>query len=377
MPRILAVDDMPQVLRTLGMLLEAHVEDCDLATAGSGAEGIDLARAFPPDLALIDQRMPGMTGIEMVRRLKADEATAGFPIVLMTAHETGPRRRIEGLEAGADDFISKPFDSMEFVARIRVMLRIKRAEDELRRANAHLEQTVAERTAKLLSHKQQLQRLASQLCRAEDHERRRIAEDLHDDVSQSLAAMSMNLQVVRGADLPETQATALEEALHLLRKTASAVRTMTFELCPPMLHETGLEPALTWLIEESGVTRPPCRYAFDCPRPLPPLCEELRGFAFRAVRELLINAAKHAGATRVSVRATADDGELVLSVRDDGTGIDPSSAAGPTDSEGFGLFAIRERADGFGGRLDVQAPPEGGSIFTLVLPVPDREAGAS
>jgi len=93
--------------------------------------------------------MPGMTGIEMCRRLKADPRTAPIHIILVTAHQASPELKAQGLEAGADDFIAKPINNVELAAKLRVMLRLRAAENALRRERDHLEETVQERTKAL------------------------------------------------------------------------------------------------------------------------------------------------------------------------------------------------------------------------------------
>jgi len=148
-PCLLAVDDNPDNLFVLRELVAAGVPGCTVLTASSAAEGLKLAAEKPIDGALIDVQMSGMDGIEMCRRLKADEETAWIPVLLLTAHEATAELRARGLDAGADDFISKPIDNIELAARIKVMLRIRRAENEQRAVNARLEELVAQRTHRL------------------------------------------------------------------------------------------------------------------------------------------------------------------------------------------------------------------------------------
>ncbi len=146
---LLAVDDRPENLFVLKELVDQHLPECALVTANNAEAGLALAAKRSFDGVLIDVQMPGTDGIEMCRRLKADQRNGHLPILLVTAHGSTAELRIRGLEAGADDFISRPIDNVELVAKIRVMLRIKRAEDELREFNARLEELVAERTGAL------------------------------------------------------------------------------------------------------------------------------------------------------------------------------------------------------------------------------------
>jgi len=127
--RILVVDDVDTNVR----LLEAKltIEYFDVVTCNDGATAIELARTEQPDLILLDVMMPKMDGFETCRRLKDDPATRHIPVVLVTALD-GRQDRIRGLEAGADDFLSKPYDDLILMARVRSLTRLKVMVDELR-----------------------------------------------------------------------------------------------------------------------------------------------------------------------------------------------------------------------------------------------------
>ena len=127
--RVLVVDDqLPNV-----KLLEARLsaEYFDVVTATSGAQALSICAAQGCDLVLLDVMMPGMDGFETCRRIKADPATAHIPVVLVTALDQ-PADRLRGLEAGADDFLTKPLDEVALIARVRSLGRLKVVLDELR-----------------------------------------------------------------------------------------------------------------------------------------------------------------------------------------------------------------------------------------------------
>lgn len=127
--RVLVVDDVPPNVK----LLEAKLtsEYFDVLTAYSGPEALDVASREHPDIILLDVMMPGMDGFEVCRRIKADPATAHIPVVMVTALDQ-PSDRIKGLEAGADDFLTKPLQDMALFARVRSLVRLKVMMDELR-----------------------------------------------------------------------------------------------------------------------------------------------------------------------------------------------------------------------------------------------------
>lgn len=130
-PRILLVDDLPENLEILMGLLEP--EGYSLGTASDGQEAVDKALANPPDLILMDVSMPRLTGFEACRILKNDERTHLVPIVLVTGL-VAREDRIQGIAAGCDDFLTKPVDSEQLIARTRTLLRTKSLVDELEKA---------------------------------------------------------------------------------------------------------------------------------------------------------------------------------------------------------------------------------------------------
>ena len=134
--RILIVDDEPLNVDYLEQELESLGFTTD--TAANGLEALGRVAAAPPDLVLLDVMMPGMDGISALRVLKEDPETRLIPVVLMTALNS-VEDRVRGIEAGADDFLSKPVDERELLARIRTALSVKRTIDELTSASAHLE----------------------------------------------------------------------------------------------------------------------------------------------------------------------------------------------------------------------------------------------
>ena len=150
--RILVVDDTPQNVKLLADLLKA--KGYEVATAADGTAALEKVAAEMPDLVLLDVMMPGMSGYEVCRKIREDRKTALLPVVLVTALDP-QQERVKGIEAGADDFLSKPINQAELFARVKSLLRIKRLQDEVKDWNAKLEQRVREQVAQL----ERLQRL--------------------------------------------------------------------------------------------------------------------------------------------------------------------------------------------------------------------------
>ncbi len=151
-PRILVVDDTPANVRLLQAILEPR--GYEVVAATTGPEALESVAKDAPDLVLLDILMPGMDGYEVCRQLRADPTTAHLPVIMITASET--RERVRGLEAGADDFVTKPFDQAELLARVASLLRVKEYHDiiqgqsaTLAEWNATLEARVAEQVSEL------------------------------------------------------------------------------------------------------------------------------------------------------------------------------------------------------------------------------------
>jgi adenylate cyclase len=132
--RILVVDDVPRNVRLLAAVLTGA--GYEVVSAGSGSEAIEAVGRDAPDLVLLDIRMPDIDGYEVCRRLRADPAAEFLPIVMVTSAEG--EERTAALEAGADDFVAKPFNNAELLARVRSLIRIKQYHDTIRSQTAQL-----------------------------------------------------------------------------------------------------------------------------------------------------------------------------------------------------------------------------------------------
>ena len=269
-----------------------------------------------------------------------------------------------------------------------VILVIKLRTRAMRRRNRALEARIKERTAELsktvvsleeqmnarqiaeqktLEYQGELQNLAAELSLTEERERRRMAALLHDDIGQSLAFCRNKL------DMMESQGGTTEEQLEMLRadleKIITKTRSLTFDLSPPVLYELGLTEAIEWLLEKFGKEHAVEFRLSNGERSIP-IPDAWRYTLFLAVRELIINAIKHAGATRIDVRVKRENGTLILGVKDNGAGFDPAVVK-PRSGEhgGFGLFNVRERLKQCNGRIEVVSRPGEGTTITITVPL--------
>ncbi len=161
-PRILVADDVPENVRLLEAVLVPR--GYEVVSASDGLQALEAARSARPDLVLLDVVMPGLDGLEVCRQLRAREDTAMLPVIMLTASEG--TEKTKAIDAGADDFIPKPFNHDELLGRVRSLLRIKRYHDEIAELNRTLEQRVQTQLQEL-DRLQRLQRfLSPQLAEA-------------------------------------------------------------------------------------------------------------------------------------------------------------------------------------------------------------------
>ena len=147
--KLLAIDDNQDNLTALRAVVSDKLPKVKIFTALNGTKGLELARSENPDVILLDIVMPGMDGYEVCRRLKADEHLQTIPVIFLTALKTDRDSRIKALEAGAEGFLSKPFDDVELCVQIQAMAKIKAATLVQRSDKERLANLVAERTRAL------------------------------------------------------------------------------------------------------------------------------------------------------------------------------------------------------------------------------------
>jgi CheY-like chemotaxis protein len=251
----------------------------------------------------------------------------------------------------------------------------RRTEERLRSFTHELEARVAERTQELTQLHERLRALATELNLTEQRERKRLATDLHDYLTQLLALVCMKLsQIKRKAPAP-TQ-TEIAQTESVVNEALVYTRTLVTQLSPPVLHEFGLPVALRWLAEQmirQELTVDVCQTVPDQVS----LPEDQAVLLFQSVRELLINVRKHARTNRVLMTIEQIGVNLCITVRDEGAGMDlqaPATSQPSATSSKFGLFSIRERMLAIGGCLEIESAPGQGMTSRLTLPLtrPER-----
>jgi PAS domain S-box-containing protein len=234
---------------------------------------------------------------------------------------------------------------------------------------------VALRTRKALRESRDLLRqLGTELTLAEQRERQRIADILHDHIQQLLVAAKFQVAALHGTGRGLSERT--REIQELLDESIKASRTLTAELSPPILKE-GLAASLIWLAgwmsEKYGLS-----VDLDVDETMSRVPEEVKMLLFESTRELLFNVAKHAKVKSAAVSLKSlENGQAQIVVSDGGSGFDPASvAAGRERGSGSGLFRLRQRMDLIGGQLGITSKPGEGSRFTLTIPTENKPASA-
>ena len=215
---------------------------------------------------------------------------------------------------------------------------------------------------------ERLRSLASEIVIAEERLRQSLAAELHNGLGQDIALAKMKLAALRSSVSAELH-DPLARIEHLVEQADHALRSITFQLSPPSLHDLGLVPALEWLAEDIGDRNHVEVTVADEGTPSVE-DERMRVVLFRAVRELLVNAAAHSGARTIRVRLRYDETLLHIVVQDDGSGFDATRI----DSDGYGLFGVREQMRHVGGDLRIDSTLDRGTRVELTAPLPNGAA---
>jgi signal transduction histidine kinase len=365
---VLVVDDMPANVRLLSGILK--IAGYEVVTAANGAEALThLADNMPgPDIVLLDVMMPDMDGFEVCRRIKAAPETAYLPVVMVTAlHETTDR--VRALEAGADDFLTKPVDEVEVAARVRSLVRVKRQRDDIDRAYAELRRAEAQRdsltamlvhdlrtpltaiigpiemlTTDLAGQLDEMQAELLTMCSQSAHRLLGLVNDLLDVSKMESGEMTLDL-------------TATDPA-HLVTDRANQLAPLARERGIILSAETG--PGLPTLQTDSDLL-------------------------IRVLVNLVGNALKFTpagGTVTVSAQADTSHSNVTFAVRDTGEGIPRESferifekfgqvegrQAGRKMSTGLGLTFCRMAVEAHGGRIWIESELGKGSTFSFTIP---------
>lgn len=249
---------------------------------------------------------------------------------------------------------------------------------ELQSLTATLEERVKARTEELRRRSEQLSAIASALTVAEQRERERIAQILHDDLQQLLHAAQMRV-ILLEADLDRIEDEPIWEQVQELgqihEKALDVALSLTVELSPPVLEGGGLAEAFAWLAGHmKNAYGLHVEVVADKSETTDPVGADLRELVFQMVRELLFNVVKHSGVDAARLILQKQDGRCLITVADEGSGFkDSHLQEKEAEGIGYGLSSIRERLDLFDGAMTVETAPGAGTRITLIVPCRPNE----
>jgi signal transduction histidine kinase len=330
-------------------------------------------------LVLTEEALESPRVSQFLNILHSQPSWSELPLIILTSGGESRRTALLDLVAGAAGtviLLERPVGSRTLVRSVQVGLRSRRRQYQVRdllgkleNLNRTLEQRVAKRASEANERAERLRILSIELTSAEEAERRRIAEILHDDLQQMLIAARMQSHALAKAKGAAKRTEVTRVIDEILDRSFNLTRSLIVELAPPILHERGLAAALESLAAQTAKQHG-IQVSVEADSSANPKQPSVRVFLFRALRELLLNAVKHANGSAVTIRMTrARPDKVQIVIADQGPGFDLAKLdrheITPT---GFGLLNIRERLTNFGGEFRVKSVPGKGSQMTLIAP---------
>ena len=371
---ILIVDDEAKNIKLLkGMLASGNY---DLYGAANGKEALKMVTDISPSLILLDVMMPGIDGFEVCRRLKQDEKTRMIPVVMVTVL-TEREHHVRAMEAGADDFLSKPVDQTELLVRVKSLLRIKSYHDDL--IESHRE--ITEKNEKL----KELEKIKEGLTHMIIH-----------DLNNPLMAISGSLEVFVNtrSGLSESQLQIIEKCLEYCDELQNLIQGLLdinrMEEGSLVLDKeaTDITELTDYVLEQFARKTESKRISLSFPRPkaVPPVSVDRR-LIKRVVANLLNNAIRHTpqgGEVKVAIDFLPDKESLYFSVKDNGNGLAPEYHSKIFDKfeqvelkkkgviagdSGLGLAFCKIAVEAHAGKIWVESEgEEKGCTFSFIIP---------
>jgi PAS domain S-box-containing protein len=222
---------------------------------------------------------------------------------------------------------------------------------------------------KIFQQQAKLRTLSVEVALAEEHERKRIAAVLHDDIGQNLALLKLKLGFLQDIHHSIKKSVITAEGLDLIEQTIASTRTLTYGLVSPLLYELGFAEGIQNLCEQIQDRHPEMHIQFQLNDQSLKLSDQMSIVLFRIIRELLFNIEKHAGATKAELKINVRDKQLHITLKDDGVGFDITNLGTEFSSEGgFGLFSIQEQVRGLGGIFEIRSTLGKGTQVFLTMP---------
>jgi signal transduction histidine kinase len=358
--QILIVEDDPN-----DVILVVH----ELSRGGLAAvcHRVDTAAAMknalatqPWDLVIADYSMPSFNGAAALAIYR--ESGIDIPFIIVSG-AVGEQTAVSAMKAGAHDYIMK-----SALGRLTPAVQRELHEAAIRRGKREADRALQEANRRLHA-------LSSRMLEIQEQERRLLARELHDEIGQVLTAVKIDLQTLftRPASEPITQSVA--QSIGLVDAALVRVRSLSLDLRPSQLDDLGLQPALRWYFDRQSRTAG-IEVQFIAELPPERLDPAVETACFRIAQEAMTNIIRHAEAKRVRVGLHGRNGELELTVEDDGTGFNVAAAqACAVGGQSFGLLGMEERAELAGGRMEMHSSAGAGTRIRACFPLrlqPDR-----
>ncbi len=359
--KVLVADDDGVTRLVLQRAVERLGHEC--LVGADGDEAWALFQRHEPDVIISDWMMPGIEGPELCRRVRAEARLTYTYFILLTILED-KRHALEGMEAGPDDYLTKPLDFDDLHARLIVASRVTALHQRLARRDAEREG--------------RLQDLVGRLILAQEEERRRVAYEVHDGLAQIAAATQQHIEAFaahyRSRSVPRRA--QLERAQALAQETVREARRVIAGLRPTALDDFGLATALRIELDALRADGWDITYNQKLGQErLPPRFETA---LFRVAQEALTNVRKHAQTHRVQVSLRRRGHSINLEVRDWGRGFSPTNASdGMRPGERIGIPGMEERVALLGGHCLVRSQLGAGTSVLAEVPLPlEKTEGA-
>ncbi len=464
-PLILIVDDTPANLSVLVDLLSTH--HFAVSVAEDGESALEQVDYIAPDLILLDVLMPHLDGYATCAQLKSKPATREIPVIFMTGL-TDAVSKVKGFELGAVDYITKPFQHEEVIARITMHLTLQQLKRRLQENEERLSRilesamdaivtldaggrvvffnraaetmfrcaagsAIGQPSERFLSaplrriihecggraplnamwipeglnavradgdvfpieaslsraeaggqiictlilrdmderNKLRLREMSARMQRDIEEERKRISQSLHDEMGQNLTALQLDADWIRRHchHLPAILDT-VDRMQRGIEDSAASMRRIVADMRPRVLDDFGIIVAIKGLVKDVAA-RTGLTVRFASQGALDDIDDDVKTALYRMLQECLTNVTRHAQASTVDVQLSADDGEIQLTVIDDGCGFAPQAHIKP---DSFGLFGMNERAQHLGGTVAVESALGKGTRIAVRLPLPEPVA---
>lgn len=374
--KILVVDDDERIVEIFTVILKR--DGYQVISAGDGFAGLRLVEEEHPDVAVLDVGLPGIDGIEICKRIKNNPATRFLPVILVTGM-SARARRLDGLAAGADDFLEKPPDPVELQVRVRSLMRTKQLYDEVEGSRRALEERVTERTRELRQAYERLQ----QLSRVKSNVLNIVSHELRTPLHQAKIALDLARQEGMSDQQKITLVQEAMDAILLLEYRVGDIEAFSdptdLRLAPASARD--LVRAAVEQVRSLRKSQDD-QIVINVPSGLPPLLVSPVPVT-RALAHLILNAVKFGEGQPIEINAVRSDGSILISVTDHGPGMhseieprlfEPLEQGDPSSTRrhggmGIGLALVKVILDAHQIKFELQSETGAGTTVQLLVPI--------